>query len=169
MLRSLVGSEMCIRDSYKGPLTDTSAFAFESFYGELRRSFVTGTPSTLKQMLQTVYLRRNLHHNCTETIYFSPKETDLQSNNIIYTFNNGEYDCYKITEINDQDFVCNPIGIFPVKFPETPNLNWNSVGVFRQGGINESPTNIRKRNVAGKMISINKLFITCPNNVLREK
>ena len=37
---------------------ETSAFKFESFYGELRRSFVSGTPSTLKQMLQTVYLRR---------------------------------------------------------------------------------------------------------------
>ena len=45
-----------------GPLTERSAFAFESFYGELRRSFVTGMPSTLKQMMQTVYLRRNLNH-----------------------------------------------------------------------------------------------------------
>ena len=33
-----------------GPLTETSAFIFESFYGEMRRAFVPGTVSPLKQI-----------------------------------------------------------------------------------------------------------------------
>ena len=62
----------------KGPLTFTSAFIFENFYGELRNSFVPGTPSPVKQMMETVILKRSLsHHCCQNTIFFSHKNTCL--------------------------------------------------------------------------------------------
>ena len=41
-----------------GPLPNTSAFCFENFYGEVRNSFVPGTQSTLKQILQTVLIKK---------------------------------------------------------------------------------------------------------------
>ena len=43
----IVGGHV-IEMRFHGPLTETSAFPFESFYGELRNSFVPGAPSTLK-------------------------------------------------------------------------------------------------------------------------
>ena len=53
-----------------GPLTLTSAFPFESFYGELRQSFVPGTCSTLKQMLSNVMMKRAIcPHKCEKTFF----------------------------------------------------------------------------------------------------
>ena len=46
----------------RGPLTETSTFAFESYYGEMRNSYVAGTSSTGKQLLQNAYIKRQLPH-----------------------------------------------------------------------------------------------------------
>lgn len=43
-----------------GPLTETSAFGFESFYGEMRNCFSPGTNSPLKQIMQKVLLKRTI-------------------------------------------------------------------------------------------------------------
>ena len=138
---------MCIRDSNctysihvvfahllqirgKGPLTATAAFKFESFYGELRRSFVPGTPSPLKQMLKSIYLRRSLtSHSCINTIYYSPKDTQLECNSLIYTYVNEEHEGYKIIGIPEHSNMlqCHPIGLFPITYPELPALEWNKV------------------------------------------
>ena len=84
-----------LRMRAKGPLTDTSAFKFESFYGELRNSFQPGTISPLKQMLQAVLLKRTLgYHCCQLSIHYSPKDTALECNSLIYTFENNTYKCF---------------------------------------------------------------------------
>ena len=54
-------------------------------------------------------------------------------------------------------------------YRETPHLSWMQVGVFRHGGIAEAIININKKDVKGKLLNVMGLFITCPNNVLREK
>ena len=75
-----------------GPLTFTSAFPFENFYGELRRSFVPGTQSTLKQMLQKILVKRIMSpHNCEKTIYVSDQNTEMECNNMIYLFKDNTY------------------------------------------------------------------------------
>lgn len=61
------------------------------------------------------------------------------------------------------------MGNFPVKFAETPTLNWSKVGVFKAGGIGTDSINIQKNEVAGKVMKVKNLLITCPNNVLLEK
>lgn len=49
----------------QGPLTQTSAYSFENFYGEIRNSFVPGTISPLKQIMKKVFLKRKLiSHSC---------------------------------------------------------------------------------------------------------
>ena len=64
---------------YHGPLTFTSAFGFESFYGELRNSFTPGTQSTLKQCLEKVYLKRNLsYHCCQNSNLFQPERNTVR-------------------------------------------------------------------------------------------
>lgn len=153
-----------------GPLTETSAFGFESFYGELRNSFVPGTVSTLKQMLEKTLLKRSIaHHSCELPIYLSPKESSLESNCMIYTFVENEYKLYKIVSMEDDQLYCHEVGKYECSFPETPTLNWGKIGVFKAGGISEEIITLNRDDVAGKFLKVNDLFITCPNNVLREK
>ena len=93
-----------------GPLTDTSAFKFENFYAELRRSFVPGTVSPLKQMMQTVILKRILSsHICQQSIYISPNDTNLECNSLIYVYNeeNKVHKCYKIYEMELKVYIRN--------------------------------------------------------------
>ena len=152
-----------------GPMTETSAFKFEHFYGELRRSFVPGTPSTLKQILSNVLLKRRIsHHSCEKSIFLSNYQTALESNQFIYTYLRNQYQVYKITEIYDNVLTCNKVGQYPATFAETPNLNWSTVGVFRKGGICSDPVAINTSEICGKVMCVDKYLITCPTNVLLE-
>ena len=153
-----------------GPLTVTSAFGFESFYGEMRHSFVPGTTSPLKQVMEKILLKRAIGpHCCKASIFFSPKDTAYESNCYIYTFSNKEYSFFKIVSINENSLECLKVGKYQTSFPETPTLNWAKVGVFAAGGISEEIAIIEKENVAGKVIRVKNYFLTCPNNVLEEK
>ena len=75
---------------------------------------------------------------------------------------------YKIQSIAGNMLLCHPQGFFPITFPETPEITWNDVGVFKRGGISETIVTIPKQNVNGKVIIISNLLITCPINILRE-
>lgn len=87
----------------QGPLTETSAFIFESFYAELRNSFQPGTVSVVKQMFQSVLLKRMLsNHVCRETIFYSEKDTSLECNSLIYVFQNNVHVIYKIKKNQGQ-------------------------------------------------------------------
>ena len=154
-----------------GPLTKTSAFGFESFYGEIRNSFTPGTRSPLKQIFEKILIKRSLStHCCKPPIYFSPKDTNTECNSYIYTFNENMYNFFKITSISeDQSMTCFKVGKYETSFPETPTLDWSKVGVFKAGGISDEVVQIQRQNVSGKVIRVNNLFITCPNNVLEEK
>ena len=153
-----------------GPLTETSAFKFESFYGEVRRSFVPGTPSPLKQILKNIYLKRVLRkHICAPKVFLSNYDTSLESNKLIYCYTRKTYSIYQIAEINGTNIMCNKIGLYPVLFQDTPNIDWASVGVFRKGGVSSENTNLQTSIVKGKVLLVGKYLITCPFNVLNEK
>ena len=153
-----------------GPLTESSAFGFESFYSEVRHSFVPGTNAPLKQVLQKCLMRRAIGPHCCETsIYLSPKETSHESNCYIYTYVNKQYSFFKILSIDNDHLTCYKVGKYVTSFPETPTLKWEKVGVFKAGGISDEVVTVHRADVAGKVIRVDNLFITCPNNVLREK
>ena len=154
-----------------GPLTETSAFRFENFYAELRKSFQPGTNSVVKQMIQNVLLKRILSkHVCEETIFYREKDTPLESNSIIYVYEDDKHVVYKIKSIQNNDiFICNQIGNHELTLPHTQMLNWSSVGVYRKGGTCSVDVNVSRKNIAGKVIVVEKYLITCPNNILREK
>lgn len=165
----IIGSHMSDMRA-KGPLTSTSAFGFESFYGEVRNSFTPGTKSALKQIFNKILLKRAISPHCCETsIFFSPKNTDMECNSLVYTFVENEYNFYQIMSMDDDVFECCKVGKFPTSFPETPTLNWAKVGVFKGGGISEETVQISKHDVAGKLFRVDDLLLTCSNNVLREK
>ena len=155
-----------------GPLTETSAYRFESFYAELRNSFQPGTVSVVKQMLQNVLLKRILsHHVCKETIVLREKDSPMECNSLIYVYENSKHIMYKIQSIDNESdiLLCNQIGNHEITLPNTNMLNWSSVGVYRKGGLSSVNVEINRNNVAGKVICVEKLLITCPNNILREK
>lgn len=167
----LVGSHM-LEIRAHGPLTLTSAFGFENFYGEMRHSFVPGTISPLKQIMQKVLVKRALtEHTCLPSIHITTHDTPLECNNLIYTFTNREYNLYKVVDIqNDEDILnCIKINTSEVFYEETPNLNWDLVGVFKKESIETTVVNINQKYVAGKLLQIDDILITCPKNVLDEK
>ena len=154
-----------------GPLTKTSAFPFESFYGEMRQCFVPGTVSTLKQILSNVLIKRAIsNHVCEKTIYISPKDTPMECNSMIYCFENGDRTMYKVKEKHDETITCYVQETQQCSFIETPDLNWNLVGVYRKGNIIEqNEIVIPVSSVKGKVLEVHGYLISCPNNVLREK
>ena len=161
-----------------GPLTSTSAFVFESFYGEMRNCFVPSTISPLKQIFQKVLLKRILEPHCCEIpIHFSAKETSLENDTIIYVWENNTRVIYKIKAIEEDQLICSKINTNVCEFIdiETIRLDWSCVGVYEKRDLmeeeeeEEEPVHIEKKNVSGKVTEVKNLLITCPNNVLREK
>lgn len=155
------------------PLTERSAFAFESFYGEMRNSFTPGTVSPLKQILEKVILKRSLSFHCCEnSIYYSQKDTALECNSLVYIFQNQTHEIFKIVSVDpvDNDILhCNKYGQIPFVAPEVPNLNWTKVGVYQVGGLSDEIVMISKKKISGKVLQVQSLFITCPKNILNEK
>ena len=152
-----------------GPLTETSAFSFEAFYSELRRAFVPGTTSVVKQMMQTVLLKRLLsNHVCKESIFLRAKDTALECNSLIYVYENNTHVIYKIKSIENDSLTCNQLGNHEIEFM-CNNLKWSSVGVYRKGGLSPVDVIVNRDQVAGKVIKVDKYLLTCPNNILREK
>lgn len=153
-----------------GPLTETSAFKFESFYGEVRRSFVPGTTSTLKQVLKNFLLKRALsNHICTNNIHITNYDTPMECNSVIYCYKKKEYSFYKISDINEDIMTCHKIGKYTTTFNDNINLPWSSVGVFRKGGTSSETCAIKSSEISGKALNVGKYLITCPINVLKEK
>ena len=153
-----------------GPFTCTSAFPFESFYGELRNSFVPGTVSTLKQIMSNVLLKRAItKHTCTNEIYISEKDTPMECNSIVYCYTNQMYTIYKVKSVDQNELVCQELGKTECSFNETPNLDWNLVGVFKKGELCEEEIVITRESVKGKAIVVDEYLITCSINVLLEK
>ena len=165
----MVGSHL-IEMRFHGPLTLTSAYPFESFYSELRRSFVPGTQSPLKQMLSNIFLKRALeNHMCEKSIYYSAKDTPLECNSLIYLYEGRKYLLYRIIHIDEDIFTVKQQEYLPCRFPETPNLNWSLIGVFMSGNLKNNTERIHRSSIKGKVVQVNSFLITCPANVLREK
>ena len=154
------------------PLTERSAFPFESFYSEMKNLFKPGTSAPLKQILQNTIMKRLLeYHTCKKSIYYSEvseKET-MENNSMIYTVNNGKYEFYIITKIDGNEFTCKKQGKFEYKTPILPSLKWSTVGVYRKGPTGTELFSINRNEIRGKLISVLDMIITCPFNVLNEK
>ena len=156
----------------RGPLTETSTFPHESYYGEMRNSYVTGTSSTGKQLLTNAYLKRQLPHTtCRKNLRFRAKETSKTCDKYIYTYENGNYKFYVIKEIDeDGNFCCHRIGkrLFKPEETESEPLRWETVGVFKLSAITDQEKKFKKKEIKGKAMIVDDLIMTCPSNVLQE-
>ena len=153
----------------RGKFTDTSTFSHESYYGEMRRSYETGTSSTGKQILQSAYIRRSIpHRNCRKPLKFSPKDTSRSSDKFIYIYENNSFKFYVIkSQLRDGTFSCVQFGKRRYNPPEL-SLDWSSVGVFLKSGESDNIKIIRPNEISGKAMIVDNLIITCPTNVLQE-
>ena len=153
----------------RGKLTDTSTFKHESYYGEMRASYVTGTASTGKQILQNAYIRRSLPHNhCRKPLKFSPKDTTRTSNKYVYVFKNNSYKFFVIKSVlRDGQFSCVQFGKRSYN-PTEVSFDWSSVGVFRKSGETNIQEIFRPNEITGKAMIVGNLIMTCPSNVLQE-
>lgn len=165
----VVGSHL-LEMRVHGPLTLTSAFGFESFYGELRHAFTPGTQSTLKQIFKKILIKRALSYHCCKTsIHYSDHETGLEDNTLIYCFEDLTHKIYKIIKVNQTSVICLKQNRHNYSFPEIPNLDVSKIGIYKKGLLTNEKVRIPKENIDGKVLLVNDLFITCPNDVLREK
>ena len=163
------------------PLTHKSAFKFESFFAEMRQLFHPGSVSTVKQILQNCYVKRQLkHHTCEKTTFFKPEKKakpgvklnpGMENNHSIYVYNENEtISMYSIQEVIDNDnFLCKIQGKFKIKFPLTPKYDWSTVGVFKEGPVSDETKTVLRNEISGKVLKVNGYLITCPNNVLHEQ
>lgn len=152
-----------------GPLTSTSAFGFEHFYGEVRHSFTPGTVSPLKQIMQKILIKRKLgKHVCEPKLLITTHETSLECNNLIYTYRNNKYEFFKIKEIYDDTVKCVKIKTSDVCYNDAPRMKWSKVGHFKLDCITEEEKIIESKFIS-KAIRTNDTITTCPDNVLKEK
>ena len=154
------------------PLTERSAFSFESFYSEMKKLFRAGTSSPLKQILQNTLMKRSTeYHVCEKEIVYEPQKNNhtLENNSLIYTYTNNKYELYIISSMENDTFHCKRQGKFQFKSSLLPNYDWNSIGVFRRGPIGSDTYEIHKNEIQGKFLNVLDMVITCPTNVLNEK
>ena len=154
------------------PLTERSAFRFESYYSEMKNLFKAGTSSPLKQILQNTFMKRSLeYHVCEKSLFLQPQSSKvtMENNSLIYTFKNDKHELFVIDAILDDKYICKRQGKFEYKSTLLPNYDWKSVGVFRQGPIGTEQFTIKKEDVHGKYLIVLNLLITCPTNILNEK
>lgn len=155
-----------------GPLTFTSAFVFENFYGEMRNSFTPGTPSPLKQIMSKILLKRQIeYHSCNAEITFTNYDTELECNNLFYTFIHLKYRFFKIIDIDSENdiMVCKEIEKEEPEFEDTPSLKWEKVGVYVELGELLEIHRVKKTDICGKLIRVKQYLLTCPMNILEEK
>ena len=75
---------------------------------------------------------------------------------------------YKICETQGNILICRQQGYYPVVYKETPEISWETVGVYKEGGLSDDNVFVLKQHVCGKVLRVLNLLITCPINVLRE-
>ena len=154
------------------PLTERSAFKFESFYSEMKNLFKAGTTSPLKQILKNSFMKRALeYHTCQKTIFYDveKKNETMENNSLIYTYKNKKHEMYVIHTIINDEFICKRQGKFDYSSTLLPNYEWKTVGVYKQGPIGDEDFRIQRREVQGKVVNVMNMLITCPYNVLNEK
>lgn len=153
------------------PLTERSAFRFESFYSEMKNMFKSGTNAPLKQILRNTLIKRQLeYHTCVKSVkYAKYKNNVMEDNSLIYLYKNTEYELYVIKDIQGETFTCKRQGKFQYTSSILPNYDWKTIGIFKEGPIGEEDFYINKNEIKGKVVNVLNVLVTCPLNVLNEQ
>jgi hypothetical protein len=147
-------------------LTESSAFPFESFYGDLLKKFCPGTPSTEKQILLNMLLtaRCRVHNRCQHRLSHSAYETAIKQNNVVVTKrgdfyileknNNAEHTSFQARRVILEDYM-------PQRCPVVVS-RWNLVGIYRYGGREDGLVCLEEADIATKAIIVGDTIMSVP-------
>ena len=115
------------------PLTEKSAFMFESYFSEMKNLFQPGTQAPLKQILKNTIMKRQIeYHTCEKTIFYAPEKKkgqrvesfqNKENNHTIYTYENNCHNFHNIVEVNNDLFICTKQGKFEYSNSLTETYN----------------------------------------------
>jgi hypothetical protein len=164
-----------IRQYVGGPLTQASAFPYESHFGKIRAAIVVGTPNTVKQILTTIYTAYKAgNHRCENKMEISVHRTSRTSDREFYLWTEADgYHFYQVVEQpRDPDIVIAK-RIMTETSVLSPFVQWDLVGVhqIRQDQTDPDPSGrhtIRKSQIDGKAVIVLDQILCVPRNVLLE-
>lgn len=151
-----------------GPFWKFSAFAFESMYSQLVRAFTCGSPNTLAQAFENIYLRLLASHACRKRVYIGPNTTDTRDDSLFYTWSAEEgYKFYKALTEYDELTGIEAYRISHLGHEDT--YDWEAVGMGEWGPIcDDKVIKVPAKEVKGKAIHVGRYVLSIGNGLLRE-
>ena len=152
-----------------GPLTSTSAVGFESHYGEMKKRFVSGTPSTALQAIQDCAISNLGPHICKKSIRVRSKVTEKTDDTIVFT---TEGLVIVEEELGEDMYRGRVLKIEPTNLL-LPGYDFICVGVYRLKKVNAGTLHRRvtfaKNDITGKGVACEQYVSVIPIHVLQEK
>jgi len=155
--------------SLHGPLTEFSAFPFESSYAQLVNAFCAGTASTGKQILEGLFTKLTKKHDCERRIKFG-KISTRSRDDLVYT---KDFEFYRIIKSTDgtRDHQCVRLITQGYKAPgcDALHIPFEEVGVFEFIEEDESEECIiNESQLWGKAVHVSNVLVAVPFNIARE-
>jgi hypothetical protein len=158
----------------KGPLTSTSAFAFEGFLGQLRNNIEVGTTSTPTQAISNLFLARaGTSKRCSPRklkISTSYREGARARDDLIVTSSGGFFKLTGRLGGSGTDY----FGVeaitrkFEPPWLQLDGLNFDDVGVRAFDGFKAETTIIRRNDVVTKAVICDGAILKIERHVLLE-
>ena len=121
--------------------------------------------------MEKILLKKFKPHVCVPQMKpVKVKETAKTRDNLVYTFADGAYSVFEVTdEHDDGSFRCVELNVEEKTFATCRSLNFGHVGIFKNRGYTTITKQLRQNDFAGKVVKVEDLFVTVPLNVLVER
>lgn len=151
-----------------GPLTETSAFWFESYYAEFKRAYVQGTMSTAKHAMKNLFLKQYTKHKCRRKVQVICKERKRTDDTIVYT---QDLNFFKVFEESEGGYLAKGIvkEEWNCQLQNHITLSFGKVGAFKSDmEVTNDLTHLPKESIIGKGIHISNVILAIPQNIINE-
>lgn len=149
-----------------GPLNKTSAFPFESSFSDLRSRFKAGTSTIPKQILENkMMLLHHGPHSCKKSIKIETKEKMRTDDTLIYTFDTGGYEFFKVKSKSNSFVTARKITVSTLQHV---TCVWNTVGVFKFEGVSDEVVSVAMSSIKGKAVIVLDVITSVPYHSLFE-
>ncbi len=151
-----------------GPLTDLSAYRYESHYNIMKKSYRAGTPSTGQQAMRNSLLATKYSHTCEKRRQVTGKRTSKTDDTYCYLLSGK---IVRITsDVTGGSFLATLVKVQPA-FYALPGFDFNKVLAFKmdsQQNPHEDPEAYRVSDVVGKCVAVGDVLSVMPWNLLND-